>query len=185
MEKVIEGSIFVFRKIIAFLMLSLIVIISIQIFGRSVVQISTHWTEEVAKYILIWMTFLGSPVVLYKGEHLIVDLFYIKFSPRVRHIVRLFSDVFILVFCSYLVYFGIELCTNKFVLNFTSPAAGIPRVYIYSALPVGAVFMVIYSIWSILGVILIMLGKKEDNTARSIVDESKTLEEIDLAMENN
>jgi len=179
MRKIIDISIFILTKIIAFLLLLLIIVITIQIVGRNFIKISTHWTEETSKYILIWLTFLGSPVVLYKGGHLIVDLFYLKFQPRVRHWVHFFSDFFILLFCCYLTYFGFMLCTNKFVLNFTSPAANIPRVYIYSALPIGAALMVIYSLWNIYETILIMLGRKEDTTGRSLVDESRTLEEID------
>jgi TRAP-type C4-dicarboxylate transport system permease small subunit len=179
MRKLIKTSTFILGKIIALIFFALVVIITIQIVGRSILKISTPWTEEVAKYLLIWMTFLGSPVVLYRGEHLMVDLFYVKFPPRVRHWVHMFSDFFILIFCCYLSYFGIMLCLNKFVLNFVSPAAGIPRVYIYSALPVGAVLMLIYTCWDILETILIMLGKKEDTTVRTLVDENKTLAEID------
>jgi len=179
MKKVMESGVFILTKIISFLMFALIVIITIQIVGRSVIKINTHWTEEVAKYILIWLTFLGSPVVFYRGEHLIVDLFYAKFPTRVRHWVHLFSDLFILAFFCYLGYFGIMLCTNKFVLNFTSPAAGIPRVYIYAALPVGAVLMAICSLWDIWQTVLIILGKKDDDTLGGLVDEGRTLIEID------
>lgn len=179
MKKVLEASIFILCKIVAFLMLALIVVVTIQIVGRGIFRISTPWSEEVSKYILIWMTFLGSPVVLYRGEHLMVDLFYVKFAPRVRQWVHLFSDLFILVFCGYLEYFGIMLCLNKVVLRFVSPAAGIPRVYIYSALPVGAALMLIYNLYDIGNTILILLGKKEDNTAGALVDESKTFAEMD------
>lgn len=179
MRKIIEAGAFVLTKVIAFLMLALIVIITIQIVGRSIIHITTHWTEEVAKYVLIWLTFLGGSVVLYRSEHLIVDLFYVKFPTRVRHWVHLFSDLFILAFCLYAAYFGIMLCMNRFVLKFVSPAARIPRVYVYSALPVGALLMIVYNLWDIWQTVLIMLGKRPDTTAGALVDESRTLAEMD------
>ncbi len=179
MKKFMEISIQILTKIIALLLLVLIAVITFQIVGRNFIKISTHWTEETSKYILIWLTFLGSPVVLYKGEHLIVDLFYLKFSPGVRHWVYLFSNLFIAAFTGYLTYYGYMLCTNKFVLNFTSPAANIPRVYIYSALPIGAALMVVYSLWNVWEAVMIILGKKKDTTGRSLVDESRSLEDID------
>lgn len=180
MKKIINTSAFMLGKLAAVLMFAMVVVVTIQIVGRGVLNISTPWTEEFARYILIWMTFLGSPVVLYKGQHLMVDLFYVRFSPRARHGVHLFSDLFILVFCGYIAYFGFMLCTSRVVLNFVSPAAGIPRVFIYSALPVGAGLMMIYILCDIWDVILIMLGKKEDTTASTLVDETITIAEMDL-----
>ncbi len=185
MRKIIKVSVFVLTKISAALLLAMIIIVTIQAVGRSFLKIPTSWTEEVSKYTLIWLTFLGSPVVLYKGDHLMVDLFYVKFKPRVRQWVHLFSDLFISAFCSYVIYFGVMLCMNKFVLNFVSPAAGIPRIFVYSALPVGAAIMLIYSLCDIWDTILILLGKREDTTASALVDETKTLAEMDQEVRMN
>jgi len=57
-------------------------------------------------------------------------------------------------------------------------------VYIYAALPVGAVLMAICSLWDIWQTVLIILGKKDDDTLGGLVDEGRTLIEIDAERES-
>jgi len=181
MKKVLDVMDKILTAIIAVLLAAIIVLVLIQVAARNM-KMSTPWTEEVAKYLLIWLTFLGAPVVFRRNEHLMVDLLYIRYSPKVRWITRLIFDVFIIVFVAYLTYFGIELCSHPSTLKFVSPASGIPRVYIFSALPVGSAIMLVYVIYDIWNTIQIMRGNVEDTTVSQIVDESKSLAEIDAEL---
>lgn len=179
MKKIIDTICSALRNISGLLLLAIIICVSIQVICRSILRLPTPWTEEVARYLLIWMTFLGSPVALRKGEHLMVDLLYSKYPARGRQWVHLLSGCSVAAFCSYLLYFGIKLCNDPRVQRFTSPSAGIPRVWVYTALPVGAMLMLLVSAYDIYETVLILQGKREDTTAKSVVDETKTLEEID------
>ena len=140
---------------------------------------STPWTDEVSRILLVWMTFIGSPVVLNKGEHLMVDLVYSKVSKNKRKIINVISSLVILVFSMFCLKLGIDLCTNKIVLKSTTAAAGIPRVYMFAALPIGSILMVLVAANNLLDNILILFGKKKDDTKDYIVDENKTLDEIE------
>lgn len=183
MYKVIEKAL---AKIAGFLsnltgavMLAIVVSVTIQIVGRNILKISTPWTEELARYLLIWLTFLGAPVVLYRGEHLMVDLFYSKFPTKVRQFVHLFADLLILAFCLYLLINGAELCMDPKIQRFLSPAMGIPRVWVYAALPVGSALLILFDLADIVQTVLVILGKRPDNTASGLVNEDLTLAEMD------
>jgi len=182
-EKALAKFAAILSNLSGVLMLSIVACVTIQIIGRNILKIGTPWTEEVARYLLIWLTFIAAPVVLWRGEHLMVDLFYSKFSPRTRQIVHLLSDLFILAFIIYLLVFGVELCMDPKIQRFKSPAARIPRVYIYGALPVGAFLLLIYNIADIIQTILVLAGKREDTTSSSLVDETVSLAELDAMKE--
>ncbi|MBR5642464.1 MAG: TRAP transporter small permease [Firmicutes bacterium] len=179
MSKIIDALCKVLRHVAGALMICIVICVTIQIIARSILHLSTPWTEEIARYLLIWMTFLGSPVALRKGEHLMVDLLYSKYPAKGRQWVHLLSDVSIAAFCTYLLIFGIQLCNSPVVKRFKSPAAGIPRTWVYSALPVGAALMLLIALYDVYNTYQIMKGKREDTTAGTVIDESITLAEID------
>ena len=181
MKKVLDVMDKILTAIIAVLLAAIIVLVLIQVAARNM-KMSTPWTEEIAKYLLIWLTFLGAPVVFRRNEHLMVDLLYVRYSPKVRWISRLIFDVFIIAFMVYLTIFGYELCVHPSTLKFVSPASGLPRVYIYAALPLGSALMLIYVLYDIWHTIQIMRGNEEDSTVSQMVDESKSLAEIDAEL---
>ena len=181
MKKVLDVMDKILTAVIAVLLAAIIVLVLVQVVARNM-KMSTPWTEEVAKYLLIWLTFLGAPVVFRRNEHLMVDLLYVRYSPKVRWITRLLFDLFIVAFMVYLTFFGYKLCIHPSTLKFVSPASGIPRVYIYAGLPIGSALMLVYVLYDIWNTIQIMRGNVEDTTVSQIVDESKSLAEIDAEM---
>ena len=159
-------------------MFMMVLTVTIQLIARNFLHASTPWTEDLSKYLLAWMTFLGSPVVLYKGEHLMVDLIYAKLPARKRNLVNILMNVVIIVFCVFCIKLGLDLCTNKVILKSTT-AAGFPRIYMFSSLPVGAFLMLIVAANTVFDNILVMLGKKEDTSVVFIADETKKLDEME------
>ncbi|WP_417043794.1 TRAP transporter small permease [Dysosmobacter sp.] len=132
------------QKFCACLLLVMIVDVSIQVVGR-VFLFKLPWTEEVATYSLIWMTFIGSIAVLIKGEHLTVDLFLLRYSPKQRRIANLFIDLVILIFCAILLVFGLQLCQSPIIINGRTPALAVSRVWIYASLPIAMCFNTLFA----------------------------------------
>ena len=132
------------QKFCACLLLVMIVDVSIQVVGR-VFLFKLPRTEEVATYSLIWMTFIGSIAVLIKGEHLTVDLFLLRYSPKQRRIANLFIDLVILIFCAILLIFGLQLCQSPIIINGRTPALAVSRVWIYASLPIAMFFNTIFA----------------------------------------
>lgn len=149
MDAVFEKISFVQRKITAAILLCMIVVVTIQIVARPM-RISIRWTEEVATYLLIWMTYLGSIGCVIKGEHLAVDLLLARYTPPQRRYVRIFVDVIIAIFCGIMLVFGIKLCTNPVIIHGNTPALGISRVWIYASLPISMAFSLFFILYDLI-----------------------------------
>lgn len=173
----------ILQKTAGLLLFAMFITITIQIGARNFLHTSVSWSEEVSRMLLIWMTFLGAPAVLYKGEHLMVDIFYAGVTSRTRKYINVLANLVIIAFCIFGLKLGYDLCTNRIILRSVTAAAGIPRVYIFSALPVGSVLMMVFAVNSLYSNILILTGKAQDKDTVLIVDETRTLDEIEGAAE--
>jgi len=97
------------------------------------------WTEEVQRYLMIWVAFLGSAACLGRGEHMAVDLAGELLPRAVRRILRLVLLLLTGVFCGVLVWKGIPLALGN--RSQLSPATRIPMSYPYLAVGVGGLLM--------------------------------------------
>lgn len=178
-DKIIEKLVNILESLAGLIMFAMVAVVTIQLIARNFLKISTPWTEEVSRLLLVWMTFIGAPAVLYKGEHLMIDLVYARVNENVRKFINLIISIIICIFCGICLKLGIGLCTNKLILKSVTAAASIPRVYMFLALPVGSLLMLFISLNMLINSILVLLGKRKDDFKVSIVDESKTIDEIE------
>jgi len=112
----------------------LIIPVSMQIFSRTIPLIPTYiWTEEMARFLFVWLIMIGAMVGLREGAHFDVDL-WPPLGPRANALLRLVSAVFMLVFALVFVYWGIEF--TRFGWNRISELAELPLWMIHVAWPV-------------------------------------------------
>ena len=79
----------------------LAIVVFLQFFTRYVLNSSLGWTEEIARYLLIVVTFLGSAMAVRKRSHIAVEFCYRYFSPAGRHRLALAVDLVCLAFYGY------------------------------------------------------------------------------------
>ena len=161
LKKFFNGVYRVQSKICAVLLLAMIVVITIQIFGRMIFKISTPWTEELSKYLLIWVSFIGGVGALIKGEHLMVDIIYNILSERLKRYAHLFNSIIYICFSGFLFYYGIELCRNPIIRKSLTPAMAMPRVWLYLILPISMGFMLLYSAYKLFMDLAMIINKTE------------------------
>lgn len=149
-ESFFDGVVFIQRKLTGGLMLLMIITVSWQIIGRVILKIPTPWTEELAKLSLIWFTFIGSIGVLYKGQHLTVDLLLIRYKEQTRKYVRVFIDLVTLAFEAMLFVFGVYLCENPIIIKGVTTGLGISRLWLYLSLPVSMFFCTLISLYDLI-----------------------------------
>ena len=110
-----------------------------QILFRYVFKISAPWTEEAARFLLIWMALLASGVAFKNGEHFSIDFFTSRMGPRLRTSVSLWMSLISSFFILAIILWGISFAKLGF---FTiSPGLQISMFLPYLALPVGGVLM--------------------------------------------
>lgn len=106
---------------------------------RYVFNSGITWSEELSRYLFIWLIFLGAIAALKDNQHLGVDMIVKKLSPGLRKIAFLLSNGVVL-YILWLVFEGSWKITLLNV-NADSPALGIPMSYVFSAGIVMAVGM--------------------------------------------
>ena len=117
-----------------------------QVFTRKVLNNPSQWTEELAIFLLIWVSLLGAAVALSLGSHLGIDYFVGKLSKGKRLMTEILVFALILAFAGYvMLYGGFDLVKSNLELGQTSPVFKVPMGYVYLAVPVSGFFMVIYS----------------------------------------
>ena len=114
----------------------------IQVFSRYVLNRPTSWSEEMARYLLVWITMIGAGVVIRGRGHIDVDILVSRLPDRLRLIVGLFSDLAVLFFLGVLCWGGIGI--TQVAHRQLSAATDIPMSLFYLALPLGAFFMILF-----------------------------------------
>jgi len=102
---------------------------------------SILWVEEVSRYLMIWLTFLGAGLVLRYGGHIGIDTLQDSL-PRHAHIVRVVIFAFMLGFFGFMVWIG----TRYAMLTWgqTTPVMQIPVGVVYLAMPVGFGLLIVH-----------------------------------------
>ena len=132
-------------SLLAILLGSLVLIMFIQVFFRYVLNNSLSWSEELAKYLFVWMTFLGAALCLRDKAHIGVDYFVSLLPGHFRHAVERFNLLVITVFSGVVAVTGFAWVVR--IRGTETPALGWPlNTVFYGALPVGSVLMVFYGI---------------------------------------
>ncbi len=119
------------------------VCVSVQVFVRYVLQKPLFlWTEELARFILIWMVFLGIGVGVKNDAHFAMDVLPSLLGRRWGAIVRLFND-----FCMGLILILLTLAGLRFSyfgLFQNSPNMEILMVWVFISIPIGGIFSLAY-----------------------------------------
>jgi len=133
MRKFIDGY---YRLLSVLLGLSvgiLIVPVTLQMISRFTALIPAWiWTEEMARFLFIWMVMLGAMIGVRDGTHFDVDV-WPELKPRPNAVLRIVSIVCVLVFALVFVWYGVKFV--QFGWDQTSELADMPMTYIFIAWP--------------------------------------------------
>lgn len=152
-----KTSEYIFTKVNKFLELFLIIIFSLlvldvlfQVFSRYLLGGSYSWTEEFARFSLIWMTIVGAAYLNAKKEHLSMDFVFQKLSGKSQKKVSIVIELFIFLFALIVMLVGgINLVYTTLHLEQLSGTLRIPLGYIYAILPFSGFLIMCYSIYHI------------------------------------
>ena len=127
------------------LMGSLVVLVCWQVFTRFVLRDPSSFTEEAARFVLIWLGLVGASRALGQRMHLAIDLLSRRFSA-LRRLTAVTSFAICTGFsAAVLVVGGWRLVSLTLDLGQTSPALGWQLGYVYLALPVSGSLMIFYA----------------------------------------
>ncbi len=123
-----------------------------QVFTRFVLANPSSFTDELARYLLIWIGLLGASYAAGQQMHLAIDLLPTKLTGRPRFYLGALIEACIFLFAlSVLVIGGIYLVALTLTLGQTSAALHVPLGYVYLALPLSGLLMMFYAVRAALG----------------------------------
>lgn len=121
----------------------LTVSVSVQVFVRYVLQKPLFlWSEELARFTMIWMVFLGIGVGVKNGAHFAMDILPGLLGKRLGTALRVFADLSMGLILILLVLAGLRF--SYFGLFQYSPNLEILMVWVFISLPVGGLLALIY-----------------------------------------
>jgi TRAP-type C4-dicarboxylate transport system permease small subunit len=139
--------------------LVLIVPVSLQIFSRYTDLIPSYiWTEEMARFLFIWMIMIGAMVGIREGSHFDVDV-WPRMGARADAALRLLSGLFILGFAAVFLWAGWEF--TRFALKRFSELAELPLWLIHVAWPLTGLTWVVFQGERMWDSIQVLAGKSQ------------------------
>jgi TRAP-type C4-dicarboxylate transport system permease small subunit len=129
------------RWLLAFAVGILIVPVSLQIFSRYTALIPSYiWTEEMARFLFVWMIMIGAMLGIREGAHFEVDI-WPRLAPRPQAALRLVANFAVLGFALVFVWAGYHF--TSFAWNRISELAELPLWLIHMAWPItGATWLI-------------------------------------------
>jgi TRAP-type C4-dicarboxylate transport system permease small subunit len=123
------------------LLVFLVVALALQVLFRYVIQQPLAWSEESARYALVWLSMLAAVVAAREGQHFLFRWVTLRFPPSLRFWVRRACDLFVMImlaviFWQSMIYLGV-------VANRTSPGTGLNMRWPYAGVTVGSALLFI------------------------------------------
>jgi TRAP-type C4-dicarboxylate transport system permease small subunit len=129
------------------------------------------WTEELARFLLVWVALIGGAVAFGTKGHLGVDYFVGKFHHETRKLLAVFAHLCVLFFSAAIfIYGGSIIVHDSLAVEQMTPALGWKMGYVYMALPIAGIFMVLFTIENLIETII---------TPASNLNEAAPAEEIE------
>lgn len=128
-------------------MVLILLLVVVQVGMRYLFNSPLTWSEEMAVFVMIWLTFIGSLICMRDKEHIEVTIL-VDYLPRpLQRIVVAFSRLASVFFLLVVAYYGFELVMEN--MTVTSPANKISMGLVYTIIPLSSLGMVFYLVKAI------------------------------------
>lgn len=156
MQKIIDYMNLGLKYILNVILTVLVIAVVLQVFFRYVVNNPIAWTEELSRYSLVWLTFLGAAYAVSLKQNISIEILRNVLSPLGKKVMYTIATLVSLLFCIFLIQYGYILASSS--MNQLSPVLQVPMGVIYYIIPVSA-FLFGTNLISM----LVQEWKKEDN----------------------
>jgi len=127
------------RALLVLLLAAMALMVFANVALRFFTDRSILWVEEVSRYAMIWLTFLGAGLVLRHGGHIGIDALQARYPARAAAI-RTVIFALILGFCAFMAWIAMRYASLAW--SQTTPVLQIPMGFVYLALPAGFALLI-------------------------------------------
>lgn len=119
-------------------------VVAAQVFSRYALNHSLFWSEELARYLLVWLSFLGASTAYYRGVQPGVDVLYSRLPPRAQRAAAVAVHLASLLLFGVMVVYGWQFA--YFVRSQISPALLLPKWIPHSIIPLSGAVLALHAL---------------------------------------
>jgi TRAP-type C4-dicarboxylate transport system permease small subunit len=140
------------------IMAVMVINVTWQVFSRYVIQSPSSFTDELSRYLLVWLGMLGAAYVAGQGNHLAIDILPTKLTGESkRRLLMVINVVIILFVIPVMIMGGSNLVYITYILEQKSATLQLPLAYVYMMIPFSGLLVLFYQLVDLLSLI-----KKQD-----------------------
>ncbi|MCC8189932.1 MAG: TRAP transporter small permease [Planctomycetes bacterium] len=144
MRKLVRTFLFVESAICIGAFVLMVAMVFLQVVNRNLLHLpSIDWTEELARYSMIWMALFGTQIGLRQGKQMSVEFFTSRFSERTIKYIDFFADFCCFAFALITLIYSQRVLAMQLRSGQTSAALDIPMVYMYASVSVSFLIMTV------------------------------------------
>jgi TRAP-type C4-dicarboxylate transport system permease small subunit len=141
----------VLSKLLVLIMALMVINVLWQVFTRYILGDPSSFTDELARYLMIWIGVLGAAYVSGKDMHVAIDLIPSRSSKKTQKKLKIIVNILIITFCLLaMVIGGSRLVYISYLLGQQSAALQIPLALVYMVLPLSGLLIIYYKISNLL-----------------------------------
>lgn len=130
-----------FRVMLGILLLAATAMVFANVVLRYFFNYALSWSDEVTKYAMLWLVFLGSGVAAREGLHISMEVLLTLLSKRGQRLNAVLVNLSCAVLSAIVGFLGFRLAMAVRALDQVGPASGVPVFLVYLAIPVGCLLM--------------------------------------------
>jgi len=138
------------RNFLAWAIIFSSLLLFVNVITRYIFLFPIYWAEELSRYLMVWMIFIGASQVTLKGGHIAVDIVPRLLSKRANTTLAFTVNFICILFSLVLVYFSLKQMMRVRIAHQISPAMELPMWIAYLAIPLGTALMLIRYIQQII-----------------------------------
>jgi len=136
------------EPVLAAILAVLVTVVLSNVIGRYLLGAGITWADELARFLFVWLTFLGAVLGLARGAHIGMELVVSALPELPARLLRLLALGLMAIFLTVWAWYAVELVQRS--MTFRTPALGVPRGYVYAVAPASAGLMLLvclHQIW--------------------------------------
>ena len=137
----------IIERFLVLILVGMVLNVIWQVFTRFFTSSPSAFTNELARYLMIWLGILGAAYISGKQEHVAIDFFVKKLNNSLRRFIDSFVLFSILSFAFFVMIIGgINLVYITLKLEQYSPSLQIPLALVYSIIPISGLLIIFYKV---------------------------------------
>ncbi|MCF8715121.1 TRAP transporter small permease [Joostella atrarenae] len=135
----------ILSRVLIFIMAIMVINVLWQVFTRYITGSPSSFTDELARYLMIWVGILGAAYVSGRNMHVAIDVLPSKSSPKAQKRMATIVNILIITF-SFLAFVigGLRLVYISYILGQHSPALNMPLSAVYLVIPISGLLIIYY-----------------------------------------